>query len=243
MRRKSRLAETSSAGARSAHRSSTSSMPTREPHQAVGDGRRLGLPAAAPLERRLDAAERGGVHPQRRRCARAGRPRRRRRRARSRRSRRSRGSAPPRPRVGARAGGPARWALAWARSTRRCRVRSPRSASQASSVPGIAPTRSRRPLSTAYSSSSRGDHARRAARRCGRRGTSSPSARRCRRPASSGAAAGGWRRCCRRRRRRRRSWAAGDGRDVGELEGRVGRRLEPDQRGVLAGRRRPRRCR
>ena len=49
---------------RSSQRSSTSSMPTREPHQALGDRRRLGLPAPAPLERRLDAAEDGGVHPQ-----------------------------------------------------------------------------------------------------------------------------------------------------------------------------------
>ncbi len=36
----------------------------REPHQALGDGGRLGLPAAAALEGRLDPAQRGGVHPQ-----------------------------------------------------------------------------------------------------------------------------------------------------------------------------------
>jgi hypothetical protein len=38
----------------------------RHPHQAVGDRRGLALPPAAPLERRLDAAEGRGVHPQRR---------------------------------------------------------------------------------------------------------------------------------------------------------------------------------
>ena len=36
------------------------------PDEALGDGRGLALPAPAALERRLDAAERGGVHPQRR---------------------------------------------------------------------------------------------------------------------------------------------------------------------------------
>ena len=35
-----------------------------QPHQGVGDGGGLGLPAAAPLERRLDAAQRGRVHPE-----------------------------------------------------------------------------------------------------------------------------------------------------------------------------------
>ena len=37
----------------------------RAADQPVGDGRGLGLPAAAALERRLDAAEAGGVHPER----------------------------------------------------------------------------------------------------------------------------------------------------------------------------------
>src|SRR6478609_9649200 len=40
-----------------------------EPDQPVGDGGGLGLPAAAALEARLDAAERGGVDPEARLAA------------------------------------------------------------------------------------------------------------------------------------------------------------------------------
>ena len=74
--------------------------------------------------------------------------------------------------------------------------------------------------------------------RCGRRGTSSPSAPRCRRPGSAAAGAGEWRRCCRRPRDAPASCAAAAmvG-DVGELERRVGRRLQPHQRDVVVQRR------
>ena len=54
----------SSACARSAHRSSTSSMPTDSRTRPSGMVGGLGLPAPAPLQGRLDPAERGGVHPQ-----------------------------------------------------------------------------------------------------------------------------------------------------------------------------------
>ena len=106
------------------------------PHQRVGDRGGLGLPAAAPLERRLHAAERRRVHPQPGASGSAGRRPARPRRARRRRCRRSPGSGPPRW-PGARASRrPAPVALAWARSTRRWRVRRPRSASHASNGPG-----------------------------------------------------------------------------------------------------------
>ena len=36
----------------------------RQAHQSLGDGRRLGLPAPAALQRRLDPAQRRGVHPE-----------------------------------------------------------------------------------------------------------------------------------------------------------------------------------
>ena len=77
----------------------------------------------------------------------------------ARRCRRSRGSGPraiagcvvePPRQLGRRCSRPARPAA--------CRVRSPRSASHDSSVPGIAPTRSRRPLSTSYSCVVGGHH-------------------------------------------------------------------------------------
>ena len=69
--------------------------------------------------------------------------------------------------------------VAPARSTRRCRVRRPRSASQASIGPGTAPCSVRVARSAAAQAApSRASPRRRGARRSGRRGTSSPSARR-----------------------------------------------------------------
>ena len=123
-----------------------------------------------------------------------------------------------------------------ARSTRRCSVRRPRSASQASNGPGVLPCTSRRPLSTSCRSSSRVTiapswtslwPARYLVAEC-----TTTSAPRSSRPlqqrgeervVDDHAGAGLVRR--------------GDDRGgVGHLEGRVGRRLEPDQRGVLARR-------
>ena len=125
-------------------------------------------------------------------------------------------------------------AFAWARSTRRCSVRRPRSASQASNGPGVLPCTSRRPLSTSWRSSSRvtiapsctslwparylvaecSDHVGAELERpLQQRGEE--------RVVDDHAGAG----------------VAGRGDDrggVGHLERRVGRRLEPDQRGVLA---------
>ena len=106
-----------------------------KPHQALGDGRGLGLPAAPPLERRLDAAQAGGVHPEAvvRQQVRGGRPW----AARSRSSRRSRGSGPRSSSGWSASRRASSAAFAWARSMRRCRVRRPRSASQASNGPGV----------------------------------------------------------------------------------------------------------
>ena len=153
--------------------------------------------------------------------------------ARSRRSRRSRGSAPPRPRGAPRGGARARSALACARSTRRCRVRRPRSASQASNVPGIAPTRSRRPLRTSYSWSSRTTSApittslwpaRNLVTEC-----STMSA-----PSSSGCWSSGVAKVLSTTTRAPASWPAADeALDVGDLEGRVGRRLDPEDGRVV----------
>ena len=94
------------------------------------------------------------------------------------------------------------------------------------------------------------DHARGPCR-CGRRGTSWPSGRRCPRPAPAAAGAPARRTCCRPRRaaphpalRRGARGAARHGRDVGHLEQRVRRRLEPDQPGPFGqGRARARRRR
>ena len=108
-----------------------------EPDQPLGDRRRLALPAPAALEGRLDAAEDWSRAPTATvPCGSAGRRPSRRRPARSRRSRRSRGSGPRRRPGGRPSRRTSSAALAWARSTRTCRVRRPRSASQASNVPG-----------------------------------------------------------------------------------------------------------
>ena len=159
----------------------------RQPHQAVGDGGGLGLPAAAPLERRLDAAERGGVHPQPGLAGeqvgghRALRP------ARSTTIAAEAGVADladrrvlaePADELLRRWPGPARPAGAGC-AGRAARAR-PRT------VPGIAPSRSRRPLSTPKSSSSRVTSAPMSDVAVAGEVLASPSARRCRRRASSG---------------------------------------------------------
>ena len=141
----------SSACTRSAQRSSTSSMPTdirTRPSGMVGG---LGPPPPPALERRLDAAQRGGVHPQPGRAH-----------SRSAASaplgehdrddrRRSRGSGPRRSAGAGAAAAASSAALAWARSTRRCSVRMPRRASQASKAPGTLPVSERRSSSTSWS--------------------------------------------------------------------------------------------
>ena len=224
----------------------------RQPHQASGTSARLGRPAAAPLEGRLDAAEAGGVHPQPGRVGDplgiggvtddldatiAPKPR------------TTGGTACPgrrKPgvadlgdrRVRRQPARPARAALACARSTRRCRVRRPRSASQASNGPGIAPSSRAAARAAVAQLVVRGDHRARAARRSARRGTWSRSARRGRRRASSGR----WQQRRGERvvdddvRPRRVCAARAQRLDVGDLERRVGRRLQPDQGGVRAGR-------
>ena len=109
-----------------------------------------------------------------------------------RRCRRSRGSGPRRPPGARPAGGPARWRWLWARSTPQVQ-----GAQAAQGEPGLEACRgsrrcrSRRPFSTSYSWSSRGDDRAQERRRCGRRGTWWPSARRGRRPASSGRCSSG----------------------------------------------------
>ena len=126
--------------------------PDRHPHQPVGHRRGLGLPATTALEGGLDAAEGGRMDPQRGGVGeevgllRGGQDHR-------------EHAAEPGVADLSTAGCAARRsarvaALAEERSTRRCRVRRPRSASHASNGPGIAPSRSRRPLSTAHSASS-----------------------------------------------------------------------------------------
>ena len=136
------IGEASSAGARSAQRSSTSSMPTDSRTSAVGDRGRLGLPAPAPLEGRLDAAQRRRVHPQRRLAdEQVGGQRTLGEHDRDDAAEAGVAHLGDR-RVLAAGERTSAWALAWARSTRRCRVRRPRSASQASSVPGVRPMRS-----------------------------------------------------------------------------------------------------
>ncbi len=126
-------------------------------------------------------------------------------------------------------------ALAWARSTRSGRVRRPRRRATPRTVPGTAPSRSRRPLSTSYSSSSRVTTAPISTSECPARyfvaecthevgavleralqhGSGEG-------VVDDGVGTGGVRRLDH----------AGQ---VDHLQRRVGRALEPDQRGVLAG--------
>ena len=124
------------APARSSHRSSTSSMPTdsrTRPSGMVAGSvfqrrRRSNVDSTPPrlvacTHSRGLAGEQVGGH---RALGEHDR----------RRSRRSRGSGPRRPPGAPPSRRTSSWALACARSTRRCRVRRPRSASQASKVPG-----------------------------------------------------------------------------------------------------------
>ena len=148
-----------------------------------------------------------------------------------------------RPPGGRRAAGPAR---------RRCPGRARRAGAGCAaragpatprSVPGIAPSRSRRPLSTSYSWSSVVTRAPRTASLwpgevLGRRVHDDVGAE-----GRAALAQGSGEGVVDDDVRAGLVGGGGDRRDVGDLERRVGRRLEPDQGGVVARRRRPPRCR
>ena len=252
----------SSACRRSASRSSTVSMPDREPDQVGGHLQRRAGDARVRhpvrvLDQRLDAAERlaerehpGAVAdrrapPPRRRppgttpCRRTGASAWPRRRGRG--ARRGPGSAPPSP-AGARA--------AAGRPARRCRSAGPSARQRLD--PAQHQPRVERPGHRAHRVLVVRELARRAARprpparrrrrRSGRRGTSSSSARPRRRRARAAAAGTARRTCCRRRAAPRASCATcGQRGDVGDAEQRVGRRLDPDHLGPAGADRGPHR--